>query len=153
PLSGVTNGAYAVPTNATTSTNTFYRVLLSVTDTNGYQQTAFQDVQPQIGQLTFVTVPAGLQITLDGQPLTTATSLPAVVGMARLAGAPSPQTLSGTNYQFVVWSDGGAQTHSLLVRPSNTTFTASFLQPSLDFSFAGANLQLAWPQWAAPMNL
>src|SRR6185295_7409879 len=105
------NGAYLVPTNATTSTNSFYRVRLSVTDTNGYQQTASQDVQPQTSQLTFVTVPAGLQITLEGQPLATTTSLPTVVGMARLVGAPSPQMLSGTNYQFVVWSDGGAQTH------------------------------------------
>ena len=153
PLSGVTNGAYLIPTNGATVTNVFYRIHLTVTDTNGNQQTVSQDVQPLTSQLTFATVPNGLQIALDGQPLMTTTSLAAVVGMTRLVGAPSPQTQNGTNYQFVIWSDGGAASHNITVPPSNATFTASFLQPNLDLSLSNGTVQLTWPGWAAAMKL
>jgi arabinan endo-1,5-alpha-L-arabinosidase len=153
PVAGVTNGSYLVPTNAATVTNVFYRVYLAVTDTNSNQQTVSQDVQPQISQLTFTSVPGGLQLTLDGQPFPTPSSLAAVVGMARSVGAPSPQNPGGTNYQFVVWSDGGPPFHDIMVPPASTTFTASFLQPSLEVAFATGNFQLAWPQWAAAMKL
>jgi hypothetical protein len=153
PVTGTTSGSYLVPTNATTVTNSFYRLNLTVTDTNGYQQTVSQDVQPQTSQLTFDTVPDGLQLALDGQPLMTATSLVAVVGMARLVGAPSPQTQGGSNYQFVVWSDGGDASHNILVPPTNASFTASFLPPELGLSLSGGSIQLTWPAWAAAMNL
>jgi hypothetical protein len=153
PISAVTNGTYLVPTNATTITNVYYRVLLTVTDTNGNQQTALQDVQPQTSQLTLATVPAGLQLSLDEQPLTTTTSIVAVVGMSRLMAAPSPQNYGGNNYQFVVWSDGGAATHSFLVPATNSVFTASYLQPNLAISSSGSNLLISWPDWAGAMKL
>ena len=57
PLTGVTNGAYLVPTNATTVTNVFYRLSLAVTDTNGNQQTVSHDIAPQTSQLALITVP------------------------------------------------------------------------------------------------
>jgi hypothetical protein len=153
PLTGVTNGAYPVPTNATTVTNVFYRLSLAITDTNGNQQTVSQDIAPQTSQLALATVPPGLQVTLDGQPLTTPTSLVAVVGMSRLLVAPSPQTAMGSDYSFVVWSDGGPPTHGIVVPPSNATFTASFLQPSLDLGLAPNGLSLSWPQWASALTL
>ena len=95
PWSGITNGTYLVPANALLPTNAFYRVYLTVADTNGYQQSVSQDVAPQVGQLALGTVPPGLQVALDGQPLTTPASVPAVVGMSRLLAAPSPQAGRG----------------------------------------------------------
>ena len=32
----------------------------------------------------------------------------------------------GVTYEFVAWSDGGAQSHSVVVAPGSQTFTASF---------------------------
>ena len=153
PLTGIASGTYLVPTNVATTTNIFYQINLAVTDTNGYQQTVSGDVQPQTAELTFGTVPAGLQLVLDGQPLTTPASLAAVVGISRNVSAPSPQSLSGSNYQFVVWSDGGASAHAITVPPTNTTFTASFLQPGIGISAGAGRLNLNWPQWAGAMNL
>jgi hypothetical protein len=153
PLSGITNGAYLVPTNAATSTNVFYRLYLTVTDTNGYHQTASEDIGPQTSLLTFATVPAGLLLALDGQSLMTTTSLEAVVGMSRVLAAPSPQTQAASNYQFVVWSDGGPASHTILVPPTNSTFTASYVQPDLDSTYANGGIHLTWPQWAAAMKL
>jgi arabinan endo-1,5-alpha-L-arabinosidase len=153
PVVGTTSGSYAVPTNATTETKAFYRIYLTVTDTNGNQQTVSQDVQAQTSQLAFATVPTGLQLALDGQLLIAPTSMIAVAGMARMVSAPSPQSQGGSNYQFVVWSDGGAATHNILVPSTNATFTASYLQPELGFGLSGGAIQLTWPAWAAAMNL
>ncbi len=153
PWTGITNGAYLVPTNAATVTNIFYRINLTVTDTNDNQQSVSADVQPRTSVLSFTTVPAGLNISLDGQSLTTSTSVVAVAGMSRTMGVPSPQFKAGTNFPFVMWSDGGAQSHNLTVPDTNTSYTASFVQPTMDIRSSDGGLDLSWPGWAAPMTL
>jgi hypothetical protein len=153
PIAGATGGSYLVPTNATMDLDAFYRIYVTVTDTNGNQQMVSQDVQALTSQLAFATVPPGLQLELDGQPFLSPTSMVAVAGMARLVAAPTPQAQAGSNYQFVVWSDGGPASHNILVPLTNDTFTASYLQPEIGFGFAGGALQLAWPGWASAMNL
>lgn len=153
PWAGVTNGAYLVPTNAATTTNVFYRVNLTVTDANENQQTVSTDVQPRASVLTFGTVPPGLNITLDGQGLITATSIVAVAGMSRMVAAPSPQFQAGTNYSFVLWSDGGGQSHYITVPNTNSSYTASFVQPTLEIRSSAGGLDIMWPNWAAPMTL
>jgi len=73
--------------------------------------------------------------------------------MSRNVSAPSPQNQSGSNYQFVVWSDGGAAMHSITVPATNADFVASFLPPGIGLSRGTGNLNLNWPQWAGAMNL
>ena len=153
PLTGVTNGSVQIPTVGTASTNVLYRVNLLVTDGNGNQQAASADVLPRISLLNLATVPAGLQVLLDGQTLNSPTSVVAVVGLTRSLNAPSTQSAAGNNYNFVLWSDGGAATHNISVPTNGGTYTASYLQPSLSLSSASNNLVLGWPSWAGAMNL
>lgn len=153
PWAGISNGAYVVPTNATKTTNAFYRISLTVTDSNDIQQTVSADVQPRTSVLSFATVPAGLNISLDGQSLTTTTSVVAVAGMGLTVGAPSPQFQAGTNYSFVLWSDGVAQSHYVAVPNTNSSYTASFVQPTIGIASSGDGIDLLWPAWAAPMTL
>jgi hypothetical protein len=153
PLAGVTNGTYGVPQNAATITNIFYRIFLTVTDSNGYQQSASTDVLPETSQLTLTTVPSGLPLSLDGQSLSTPASLMAVVGMSRQISAPSPQLDSGTNLSFVLWSDAGAATHAILIPPTNSVLTASYVYPGIGITPGSGNVVLSWPQWAAGMLL
>jgi hypothetical protein len=153
PVTGVTLGSYQIPTNEAGSTNAFYTVSLTVTDTNGYQQSVSTEVLPQTASVTLATVPSGLEVTLDGQPLTGPTSLFEVVGMNHVISAPSPQSLNSTNYNFVLWSDGGAATHNFVVPPGNTTLTASFVLPPITVTEAGNGFILSWPQWAEGMEL
>ena len=154
PLTGITNGLYVVPDNAATITNIFYRIYLTVTDTNGYQQSVSTDVLPQTSQLSFTTVPSGLPLFLDGQPLSTPASLPAVVGMSRQLSAPLSQDDAGTNVSFVLWSDGGAPTHDILVPATNAALTASYVQPGIGIAASDAGMvTLSWPQWASAMTL
>ncbi len=76
--------------------------------------------------VTLASSPAGLSLTLDGQPVVAPVTFLGVVGMQRAIGATSPQTIGSTTYEFRSWSDRGAQTHTITTPSSATTFTASY---------------------------
>jgi hypothetical protein len=115
-----------IPTTGHTESSVWYRVHLTVTDTGGLTHSSFRDVQPRTVTLGLATSPAGLQVTLDGQPQATPAAVTGVVGVMRALGVVSPQTVGGVMYEFVSWSDGGAATHSIATPGTNTTYTATF---------------------------
>src|SRR5204863_6140716 len=88
----------------------------------------FVDVKPTLVNFTVASNPAGLQLTLDGQPFTAPKTITGVVGITRSLGVVTPQTLNGTTYAFSTWSDGGAATHNINTPSSATTYTATFKQ-------------------------
>ncbi len=124
--SGSAGGVAIIPTVGETSDNVWYRFYLVATDADGAADTAFRDVQPRTVTLTLATVPAGLQVTLDGQPRTTPLSVIGVVGIDREIGAVSPQSAGTTNYSFTSWSDGGAATHTVSTPTAAPTYTATY---------------------------
>lgn len=127
-LSGVSSGSWQIPSTGHTETTVWYRVHLTVTDSGGLSASTFVDVHPRVEQLTLATVPAGLEVTLDGQPFTSPLTFDSVVGVQRVIGVTSPQTLSGQTYSFVSWSDAGAATHTITTPSSDSTYTATFAQ-------------------------
>lgn len=123
---GATSGSFVVPRTGETSANVWYRIYLTVTDSQAVATTTFRDIVPRKVTLTLAAQRSGLQVTLDGQPVTTPFTFTGVVGMFRTIGAPSPQTLSGVRYTFKAWSDGGQATHQITTPVSPTTFTARY---------------------------
>lgn len=128
PVSGITSGSFTVPTSGETSSNVWYRIYLKVTDSKGLSHTTYRDVNPNKVTVTLATAPSGLQLKLDGQPVTTPYSFSGVVGIARSIEAVTPQVVNGVTYQFTAWSDGGAAQHTITTPSQNTTYTASFTQ-------------------------
>jgi glucose/arabinose dehydrogenase len=126
PTSGATGGSFVIPRTGETAANVWYRIHLTVRDSGGLTSSTFVDVVPRKVTLTLATSPTGLQVTLDGQPVTAPSSVQSVVGVTRTLGVVSPQTVGGVTYEFVSWSDGGAATHSFNTPASNTTYTATF---------------------------
>jgi hypothetical protein len=115
-----------IPNQGETATNVFYRIRLTVRDSTGLTTTTSRDIVPQTSTLSLQTNPAGLQVTLDGSPVTTPASISSVVGMRRTLGVVSPQTSGGTTYAFSSWSDAGAASHEITTPAVNTTYTATF---------------------------
>lgn len=74
--------------------------------------------------LTLTTLPDGLPVTLDGQPMTTPTTVDSVVGIVRTLGVNPPM-----GYTFVSWSDGGAATHTIATPATSSSYTATYLEP------------------------
>jgi len=124
--SGATGDAFTIPRRGETAANVWYRIHLTVRDSSGLTATTFHDVVPRKSTLTLATVPSGLRVTLDGQPVTTPHSVQGVAGIIRTLGAGSPQTVDGVTYQFESWSDGGAASHEITTPAANTTWTARF---------------------------
>jgi glucose/arabinose dehydrogenase len=123
---GAAGGQFTIPTAGETADNVWYRIHVTVQDSGGLTSTTFRDVVPIVADVTLVTDPPGLQVTLDGQPQTGPTTFRGVAGMVRSLAALSPQTVNGTTYTFVSWSDGGASSHSIATPGVNTTYTAAF---------------------------
>ena len=119
-------GSVLVPVRGETSDNIFYRFHLRATDSAGLTNEVTRDIQPQKSQVTLATVPAGLALTLDGQPIAgTPNTLTGVVGIERDLGA-AAQNFNGRKYTFASWSDGGAAAHTIATPAANTTYTATF---------------------------
>ncbi len=123
---GSTTGSFTIPQTGETAANVFYRIHLTVRDSGGLTHSTFNDLVPRKVNLTLAANPTGLQVTLDGQPVTTPTTVEGVVGIQRTLGAVSPQTSGGSNYVFQSWSDGGAATHTIVTPSVNTTYTATY---------------------------
>jgi glucose/arabinose dehydrogenase len=126
PTTGA-SGSVAVPVRGETSDNIFYRFHLRATDSTGAATEVTRDVLPQKSQLTLATQPAGLRLTLDGQPVTAPHAFTGVVGIERDLGAPG-QSLNCRNYQFSTWNPGGGSaTRTISTPAANTTYTATFV--------------------------
>ena len=119
------SGSVLIPVRGESSDNIFYRFHLRATDSAGLTNEVARDIQPMKAQITLATEPAGLALTLDGQPVTAPNTLTGVVGIERDLGA-AAQNFNGRRYVFASWSDGGAATHTVATPAANTTYTATF---------------------------
>ncbi|MCV7071961.1 PQQ-dependent sugar dehydrogenase, partial [Mycobacterium rufum] len=126
PIVGVTSGTFTVPTSGHDwEDNTRYRVSLTVTDSSGLQTTKSVYVYPQKVNLTFNTAPNGAAIYVDGVAHTTPFVLNDLIGFTHTISAPD-QTIGGNTYTFSSWSDGAAQSHTLVVPATAQTYSANF---------------------------
>ena len=130
-LSGVSTGAFSVPLRGETSTNVFFRIYLTARDSGGRETTVFRDVVPRTSTLSLQTEPAGLPLTLNGQTIATPTNLPGVAGSSYSVGVVGPTKVSGRDYDFTTWSDGGAASHAITLPETNFTLKAVFRIPTV----------------------
>ena len=86
----------------------------------------FDNTPPAVVILSFFTTPKGLDLVLDGQRRTTPFLAQSVVGSSHTLSAPSSQRVDKSNYRFASWSDGGAQTHTIVTPGNNTIYTATY---------------------------
>ncbi|MBK5288894.1 MAG: PQQ-dependent sugar dehydrogenase [Acidimicrobiia bacterium] len=109
------------------STNDSYlEVLLTATDSKGLSTTVSRNVQPRLVNLTFQTVPSGLKLVVEGQPITAPTTLVGWKDWKIDVQAPDQLNGSGVQYHWTSWSDGGSQTHEITAPESPITYTATF---------------------------
>jgi glucose/arabinose dehydrogenase len=121
--------SYTIPTQGHTETNIWYRVTLVVTDAGGLTDTAYIELQPKKVMMTFNTVPAGLAITLDGEPLPTPATIEGVTGILRALGVNDPQLLQNKAWAFASWTDGPPSKTYLITTPgTNKSYTANFTE-------------------------
>ncbi|MFC4112797.1 LamG-like jellyroll fold domain-containing protein [Nonomuraea zeae] len=101
---------------------------LTVTDTHGLTDTKSVFLQPKTVNLTFQTVPAGLQLGFNSEQTIAPFTRTVIAGSANSISAPSPQSANGFSHTFTSWSDGGAANHNVTAPATATTYTATYQQ-------------------------
>jgi glucose/arabinose dehydrogenase len=122
--SGVSSGSFVAPDHEYLS---YLTLQLTATDSAGVSATTAVDLQPQTSMLNFTSSPSGLQIAVNSSTSATPFSRTVIVGSTNSISATTPQTLSGTTYEYSAWSDGGAQTHNVTAPAAAATYTATFI--------------------------
>lgn len=132
--SGITEGSIPITHEGhETSANVWYRIYLTVTDSDGLSHTVTREVYPLTADLTFTTVPEGLEIDLDDRPTIAPVTVEAVAGMYRdVAVSKELQLLEGVAYRFAGWSQGGDAAQTIITPEEDTTFTATFTASPID---------------------
>ncbi|HXH04884.1 MAG TPA: carbohydrate-binding domain-containing protein, partial [Candidatus Nitrosotenuis sp.] len=125
-FNGTDKGSFTIPDVGETAADTFYRLILTTTDSAGQTTTATRDIFPNIVKLGLSTNIPGLSLTLDGGPRPAPLSINAVVGFKRTITAPITQTYEGKTYEFVGWSDSGAASHTITTPKTDTTYQAAY---------------------------
>jgi hypothetical protein len=67
---------------------------------------------------------SGISFTVDGSAYTS--PFESVAGIIRTLAAPVTQTISGSTWEFVSWSNGGTATQQISTPLVNTTYTATY---------------------------
>jgi glucose/arabinose dehydrogenase/chitodextrinase len=123
---GVTSGSFTIPTTGHDfSGNTRYRITLTVTDSTGLTSSKSVIVWPQKVNLTFDTAPTGTTLYLDGIAKTTPFVYDTLIGFNHTIEARNT-TVGNSTYTFASWSDGGAQTHTVVVPAADQSYVATY---------------------------
>jgi glucose/arabinose dehydrogenase/Ca2+-binding RTX toxin-like protein len=115
-----------------TGPGNYLEIRFTATDSTGLSKTATREVQPNRVNLRFESNPSdrGLSLEVDDQAFVAPKTLVSWEGYKPLVNAPSPQTLSGTTYEFSSWSDAGTQQHEILTGAAPSTYTATYTATS-----------------------
>jgi glucose/arabinose dehydrogenase len=126
PVDGTTSGSFVIPLTGETDPDQYYRIFLTVTDSEGLSATTHVDVRPVLTTFTLASNIAGAKLLIDGSPVTAGTGITGVVGMTRTLEAPLTQLIAGKLYRFIGWSDGGGAAHAISTPDEATTYTAQY---------------------------
>jgi PKD repeat protein len=122
-FAGVTGGSFTAPDHEYPS---YLELKLTATDSGGLTDTKTVRLDPRTVILTFQTTPGGLKLVVNSTSSTSSFSRTVIVGSTNTISAVSPQPKGGKTYQFVSWSDGGAQTHTITAPSTTATYSARF---------------------------
>jgi glucose/arabinose dehydrogenase/PKD repeat protein len=124
-FTGVASGSFTAPDHEYPS---YLELRLTATDSGGLSDTETLRLDPRTVALTFQTVPGGLQVAVNGIQAQATFSRTVFVGSSNTVSATSPQSKGRKMYAFQSWSDGGAQTHTIVAPAAATTYSARFRQ-------------------------
>jgi len=143
PVTGSTSGSFQIPTDNTQTPSSYYRITLTVTDSQGLKTVVTKDIHPNLTSWSVSANVAGAGYTVDGTWHTGPFSTQDVVGVKHvLSGMPLAQVIGGTRYRLAGWADGSALTDSFTASSSPASFTAKYdaVQTTMPSSWQSADV-------------
>ena len=114
-FTGTAGGSFVAPDHEYPS---YLELRLTATDAGGLSTTSSVRLDPQTVNLSFGSTPSGLTLAVGSTSQATPFTRTAILGSTLSVSAPAPQAAGGTTYEFASWSDGGAQTHTIVANAS-----------------------------------
>jgi glucose/arabinose dehydrogenase/PKD repeat protein len=107
--------------------DSYYRVTLTATDSDGLTTSKTVVVNPETVDLSIASAPAGAPITYAGYAKIAAPfKAPAAIGFRTSISAAERFVANGRVYEFESWSDGGAMGHDITIPSTNVSLTARY---------------------------
>lgn len=125
-FNGVKSGQFTINDTVERSADTFYEVQLTVTDSSGLKTVKSVNIFPNKINLTINSSVPNMVAKLNGIPYAIPYTTEAVVNFKLTVEAISPLIRNGKEYEFVSWSDGGAQLHVITIPNSDYTLIANY---------------------------
>ncbi|MEQ1850953.1 MAG: PQQ-dependent sugar dehydrogenase, partial [Chthoniobacteraceae bacterium] len=129
PVSGATSVNFPIPNQGQGfSGPVYYRCFLTVTDSSGISRTSTIDIFPEKSNISFSSVPSGINIQVDGNTANAAPYvLDSLINVNHLISVPLTVPLNGRVYVFSHWSDGPTTLQRAYNVPvSDSSLTAFF---------------------------
>jgi glucose/arabinose dehydrogenase len=137
---GVASGSFPAPDHEYPS---YLELTLTARDSAGVAASTTVRLDPQTVVLSFQTAPTGLALAVNQTSSTAPFTRTVIVGSSNSVTGTSPQTLGGVQYAFASWSDGLAQSHTIVAPATNSTYIANYAATSLSF-VASADSYVRW---------
>src|SRR5262245_10018905 len=145
-IAGLASGSFPAPDHEYPASLT---LVLTAADSSGATASTSIQLNPKTVDLTFVTVPTGLELSVGSSTFTAPATRTVIVGSTNSVSAPGPQTLGGASYAFDRWTDGGAASHNLVAPATPATYTATYATTFFAETLGGLTLDRpASTSWA-----
>lgn len=141
---GISEGSFYIPRLGETSPNVWYRVHLRATDNNGLTNESFIDVQPEVVNTIFKTLPSSLLLNIDGAHKTTSSNINGVKGSERVLIASQFQNRNDSLYEFEKWSDGTTDYSKVFYLGDFSEITAEYKYKGEYIDGDGSGLKAAY---------
>jgi glucose/arabinose dehydrogenase len=109
------------PEDLAATETSWLEVTLVATDSQGLSRSIRRRLLPKLVNVNFATSPTGRTITVNGVTYTAPVTVTSWPNYALRVNAPNQ-----SGYVFQSWSDGGAQSHTIVTPSSDSSYTATF---------------------------
>ena len=126
PITGTSGSFIAPDSDHSYFDDTGFLITVEVTDADGISTTKSVRIEPEEVDITFNTQPAGIDLIIDDETLTTPFVYDSAIGFNSSITAPQTTCINNTQYSFTSWSNGQTASFTYTVPNQNTTLTAIY---------------------------
>jgi glucose/arabinose dehydrogenase len=127
PFQTLTGKTASFVTSTDHDADSYYRIMLTATDSKGFSSSKTVVINPQTVNLTISSVPAGAPVVYAGYPLVAAPHHALTsIGFKTSISAADQFVANGRVWEFANWSDGGAIAHDVTIGGNDTNFVAGY---------------------------
>lgn len=123
---GISEGTFVVPNRGETALNVWYRIHLTVRDSQGLTATTTRDIFPRIVNFSFQTNIPGVPIFFDGQNVPNPVTIRGVSGLRHSLRVPETFQIGATTYVFQSWTNGRARKQEITFPLHDAKWTATY---------------------------